>query len=314
MRKNFKKMTLVSLFLLLLAPELVEADKIAIDPIFTYGGSLDSQQLEITRQSLGVDAEVKEIPVEANELNGLLHDTYPYRQVYSSIYITPADNNGEVTVEIITPYTITDITPIQYQNAAITAGAVDVNIKVASAVKVDGSGALAGVYKAFESQGKALDGQAVRVAQDELALTSKFTEEHDGDSAYSDELMNAALADIKQEIQKSKENNGGSINQEGVQTIINQVINNYNLSAVLTDNNRSQLEGLMNQFAQLNLSQDQRNQLLKFGQKLQDQGGDLLSKAKTSWDGLDENTKEGITGFLENLWQALVDFFSSLFA
>lgn len=43
MRKYFKKMTLVSLLLLLLAPELVEADKIAIDSIFTYGGSLDSQ-------------------------------------------------------------------------------------------------------------------------------------------------------------------------------------------------------------------------------------------------------------------------------
>src|SRR5699024_3095147 len=109
------------------------ADKVAIDPMFTYGETLDDSQYTETKELLGV-----------NELNDLLQDTYPYNQVYSSAYITPADNDGGVTVEIETPDTITDITEAQYENAAITAGAVDVDIKVASAVKVDGSGALAG--------------------------------------------------------------------------------------------------------------------------------------------------------------------------
>ncbi|WP_034907349.1 DUF1002 domain-containing protein [Eremococcus coleocola] len=292
---------------------LVFADKVAIDPMFTYGGSLNQEQLVETRKALGVQAGTKEIPVQVSELNGLLNDTYPYKQVYSSTYITPASNNGQVTVEIVTPNTITDITPNQYQNAAITAGAVDVNIKVASAVKVDGSGALAGVYKAFQASGQTLDSQAVAVAQDELNVTSSINQEHQNQSGYSDELLNAAIAEIKQNVQTEKDANGGTITQEAVQNIVNNVINNYNLGDILSNNNIQDIQNYMTNFSNLELSQAQKDQLAQFGQTLQEQGGQLLDKAKTAWNGLDEETKSGFMQMLQNIWNAIVEFVSSLF-
>ena len=42
---------------------------------------------------------------------------------------------------------ITRITAAQYQNAALTAGITDAKLTVASAVPIDGSGALAGVLQ-----------------------------------------------------------------------------------------------------------------------------------------------------------------------
>ncbi|MER1992186.1 MAG: DUF1002 domain-containing protein, partial [Aerococcus urinaeequi] len=94
------------------------ADKIAIDPMFTYGETLDDSQYTETKELLGVEDGATEIEVAVDELNDLLQDSYPYNQVYSSAYITPADNDGGVTVEIETPDTITDITEAQYENAA----------------------------------------------------------------------------------------------------------------------------------------------------------------------------------------------------
>ena len=301
--------------LMLLAPTAqVLADKIKIQPMFTYGESLNEQQFQQTRQTLGVQDGAQEIKVHINELNGLLHDSYPYYQVYSSAYITPADNQGGVTVNILTPQTITSITPRQYENAAVTAGAVDVNINVASAVQVDGSGALAGVYKAFQESGHQLNQEAVGVAQDELGVASKITEENKGKKGYSDDALNAAIAEIKAEIQKAKEENKGNISNEQIQVIINNVINNYNLNNVLSQENIDQLQNLMQKFSQIELTDEQKDALTKLGQDLLKSGDELLKKAKTSWDSLDDNKKQEISQQATSIWQQFLNFLKNIFS
>ncbi|MGX7107534.1 DUF1002 domain-containing protein [Hutsoniella sourekii] len=309
--KKITYLLLTALTVLALGTPVALADRVAIDPMFTYGESLSPSQYQETKKALGVADGVQEIEVKINELNGLLNDTYPYHQVYSSTYITPAKNEGGVTVEIVTPQTITDITPLQYQNAAITAGAVDVNIKVASAVRVDGSGALAGVYKSFQQAGQALDSQAVSVAQDELAVTSQITEENKTNSDYSDEVLNAAIAEIKTNIQEVKQTGNGNISNQEVHKIVNNVINNYNLNNVISDNNVQMLVNQMNNFSRLEFTPEQQAQLRQLGQKITQQGGQLFKDAQTAWDQADKNA---IMSFLSDLWQAIVGFFQGLFA
>lgn len=312
MNKKFKSLVASGLALSALVGFVpnVQADKVAIEPKFTYGESLNQSQYQETRNELGVANGTEEIPVYVNELNDLLNDNYPYQQVYSSAYITPAQNNGDISVEILTPETITSITENQYENAALTAGAVDVDIKVASAVPVDGSGALAGVYKAFAENGDALNDQAVSVAQDELAVTSQITQENADKEGYSDELLNAAVAEIKTAIQEKKEENGGSISVDDVQIIVNNVVNNYNLEGVISQENINALVQQMTKFSELELSQEQKDQIAAFGKKLQDAGGNLLDKAQTAWDNADqEQVKEEAT----SLWQQILDFINSIF-
>ena len=294
------------------APSVL-ADKVAIEPKFTYGETLTPEQFEKTRDELGVDNDAEEIQVRVNELNDLLNDDYPYQQVYSSAYITPADNNGAISVEILTPDTITAITERQYENAALTAGAVDVDIKVASAVPVDGSGALAGVYKAFDASGEGLNDQAVSVAQDELNLTSQITQENKDKEGYSDDLLNAAIAEIKTTIEDKKEENGGSISSDDIQVIVNNVVNNYNLENVISAENITAIENQMNKFSELELSDEQRDQIRNFGEQLQKTGGDLLNKAKTAWENTGPEQKKEMKNEATSIWQQIKDFFNDLF-
>ncbi|AMB94345.1 DUF1002 domain-containing protein [Aerococcus sanguinicola] len=289
----------------------VLADKIQINPMFTYGESLNQSQYQETKQALGVQDGAKEIQVNINELNGLLQDNYPYRQVYSSAYITPAKNNGDVTVEIVTPKTITAITPLQYENAALTAGAVDVDIKVASAVPVDGSGALAGVYKAFQDAGYQLNDQAVSVAQDELTTTSKINEENQGKEGFSDEAMNAAIAEIKTEIQKAKDENNGQIDSQQIQVIVNNIINNYNLNEVISEENKQSIINLMQQFSQIELTQEQKDAINQFGQDLLKNGDQIIQNAKSAWDNAD---KEQLAQDAQSIWDQIVAFVKSFFS
>lgn len=291
----------------------VSADKIEIEPMFTYGESLDNTQFEETKDVLGVEDGAEEIEVQIDELNGLLQDDYPYNQVYSSTYITPAQNDGDISVEIMTPETITAITPLQYENAALTAGAVDVDIKVGSSVPVDGSGALAGVYKAFESQGGELDEQAVGVAQDELAVTSSIAQENEGQEGFSDESLNGAIAEIKDEIQQSKEANGGTINADEITIIVNNIVNNYNLNGVLSEENVQSITNQMQNFSDLELSEEQKSAISDFGQNIKDAAGNVVEGAESAWNNVSEEDKQEVTEQATGLWDSIVQFFTNLF-
>lgn len=282
-------------------------------PVFAYGQSLTQEEKVRTAELLGTGEDTREIEVRIDELNDILHNSYNYYQVYSSVYLEPADTSEGVNVEIITPETITKITPAQYQNAAITAGAVNLNIRIASVKAVDGSGALAGVYKAFSDANVELPEENIIVAQEELEETSDISEENEGKEGYSDDLLNAAIADIKAQIQKEKDDNNGEISENTIITIVNTVINNYNLGDVLTEENKQRLIDLMTKFSELEFTDEQKEAIKDFGKNLIEEGGDLLENVKSTWDGLDEDVKTGITGFFKNIMEAIADFFRGLF-
>lgn len=317
MKKSWKSLLTSSIAFVtsavLLQATPVLADKVDIEPMMTYGESLNQEELAQTKSALGVKDGAKEVPVYINELNSLLQDDYPYSQVYSSTYITPAKNNGKVTVEIVTPKTITAITEAQYQNAAITAGAVDVNIKVASVKAVDGSGALAGVYKSFQAAGYTLNSQNVQVAQNELSTLSAISKENKGKEGFSDKELNAAIAEIKRQIQAEKEKNDGQIDQDQVKQIVVNIINNYHLGDVLSQENIQQIVGQMNQFSQLQLSDAQIRQLKNLTQSLKGKGGELIKEAKEKWDKVDPKKKEEAQNFLRKLWKDLINAIREFF-
>lgn len=280
--------------------------------VYAYGQSLTAEQKKETARLLGVSDKALEMQVNIDEMNTLLHDQYDYYQVYSSVYLEPSDKNSGVKVEIVTPKTITDITATQYANAAITAGATNMTIRVASVKAVDGSGALAGVYKAFSGTTGTLPEENVKTAQEELEVTSKITSEKQGKDGYSDELLNAALAEMKAQIAKQKQENGGTISVGDITTIINTVVNNYHLNEVLNDADISSLQSLMEQFSKIELTDEQRANLRELGEKLLKEGGNLMEKVQADWAHLSPDTKAELGGFFGNLFQGIIDFFSNL--
>lgn len=319
MKKNWKIHTILTLALsgLLVSSFSLPGKKVFADelnePVFAYGESLTAQEKEKTAELLSVDQEAKEIIVRIDELNDILHNSYDYYQVYSSVFLKPGDTGEGVRVEIVTPNTITMITPAQYQNAAITAGAVNMTIRIASVKAVDGSGALAGVYKAFTDAGIELPEENVVVAQEELKETSDISEENEGKEGYSDELLNAAIAEIKAQIQKEKEEKGGDINQVNITNIVNNVLNNYNLGDILSEENKDKLIELMKKFGELEFTDAQKEAIKEFGKNLIKNGGNLLDEVKSTWDNLDEDVKTGIGGFFRSILEAIGKFFKGLF-
>ena len=315
--KSTKLLTTVSLMTMLFSSMSMTQVKVEASelngPVYSYGESLTAQEKERTAELLGVKKGSKEIEVKINEMNTILHNSYNYNQVYSSVYMESKDTGEGVSVEIITPNTITKITPAQYQNAAITAGAVNLSIKIASVKAVDGSGALAGVYKAFSDANMELSQENIEVAQEELEETSQISEDNKGKEGYSDELLNAAIADIKDQIQKEKDNNNGNITQVTITNIVNNVLNNYNLNTILSEENKERLISLMQKFSELEFTAAQKEALKEFGQNLIDKGGDLMDSVKSTWENLDDDVKTGITGFFQNIFKSIKDFFSGLF-
>lgn len=287
------------------------ADRLLQDPTFTYGETVENDNLkEETANLLGVEQseDLEEVLVYVNELNDLLNDNYPYQVAYSSTYITPSNNEGNVTVEIATPETITSITESQYRNAAITAGAVDVHITVASAVAVDGSGALAGVYKAF---GDELNERNIEVAQQELATLSEINRNNTNNPEFSQEAFDAATAEAKQEVQLQKSENE-NLTAEDIERIVNDVLEKYELRNALSDQEISQYQDLFLNIGELNFSQDQITNIRNFGQNLVEDASEALSGIDLSNLG-GERVESGGNWFT-NIINSIVAFFSNLFS
>lgn len=310
-------LALAMVMVLLPMGKIVRAEKLN-QPVYAYGESLTDKQIKETAKLLGVpanpDSDLITMKVNIDELNGLLHDNYHYYQVYSSVYLEPTDKVDGVEVEIATPKTITTITANQYANAAITAGAVNMKITVASVKAVDGSGALAGVYKAFKGTSGELSEDKVKVAQKELEVTSQISKENEKKSDFSDDQLNAAIAEIKGQISNFKNENNGTINGDQIGQIINNVVNNYNLNGILTKDNIQEIQSLMDQFSQIELTQDQKDALSRFGNKLVSEGGKLLENVKSSWDDLSPETKDDAVGFFQSIINGIVRFFQGLFS
>ena len=98
---------------------------------------------------------------------------------------------------------------------AITAGASDVLIDVASPIQVTGESALTGVYKALGDNGETVDTARTEVAQQELETVNEVATAHTGDSNFDSSALDKAVAEIKTALADYKKSNGpGSVRNQ----------------------------------------------------------------------------------------------------
>ncbi len=144
-------------------------------------------------------------------------------------------------MEIDTPDNITKVTSEQYQNASITAGIKDAEIHIASVEKVTGEGALAGIYKAYEEKGNKLNSEDIQNSNKEMQDLTSISEENQNKYGYSDEALNASIADIKQQLADIKKKQDEQITPKQVEDIVNKVLDERGLSGTLTDNQKQMI-------------------------------------------------------------------------
>lgn len=280
-------------------------------PVATLGTSLSSTQKSETLSTLQNAANItdsNELTVTGSTLVKYLDQNQQTfnanSNVYSSALIQKNNSNTGINVKIIDfngKNNITTITANQYKNAALTAGVTNATIYVTSAVPIDGSGALAGVYAAFAENGDTLNQSQVTAAQDEMSTLSDITQANKGTSGYTDSQLNNAVTGAK----KDMANKGDNLTVNQITNIVNNQLEQNNLTTIINNNQKTQIINLLVKIQDSGAlkSDDFKNQAGKLMDNIQ-------SNAKNVFDKL--NT-ESNRNFIQKLFDSIGNFFKNLF-
>ncbi len=265
-------------------------DRLQINAV-AIGNALTSEQETYTLDKLGIKGETPIYKTTGADLVKYLPGNGFTDQwaVYSSVRMQTLDKNDGITVDIATPENITKITAAQYQNAALTAGISDAKLTIASAVPIDGSGALAGVYKIVEESGGIIDQKRVDVAQDEMDVLATITEQNKDKEGYSDEALNKAQEEAKTTLAEQTAK-GENLTQADIKQAVEDALANNGLKDIVTSDQLNELTTLMDSMKENNIFSDFVNQL------------DL------------SNAKQQIEEKSKGLWTKIKDFFSGIWS
>ncbi|WP_224429959.1 DUF1002 domain-containing protein [Lactobacillus amylovorus] len=224
--------------------------------------------------------------------------------VWSSAMIQKTSSGSGINVKILDyngKNNITTITANQYKNAALTAGITDANIYVTSAIPIDGSGALAGVYAAYAKNGNALNQKQVNAAQDEMNTLSGITQDNKDKKGYSDAQLNNVVAGAKSEMAKQ----GQNISDSQIRDIVNNQININHLGNTINNNQKNQIVNLLIEIRDSGAlkSSSFKGQASKLSSQIENSAKNIFNKFNTP-----ENRS-----WLQQLWDSIVNFFSHMF-
>lgn len=276
------------------ATETTVIDEAYSKPTVVYGGGLSTDERSQTLDILGISNtnSVYEMSVTGDDVLKYLGYQGDTSSLISSVVVTKKSSGG-VQVNILTD-NITRITETEYANAAITAGATNVQIDVGAVTNVTGESALTGVYKALEANGETIDTERTQVAQEELETTNEIAQNNADNSNFNSSNLDQALIDIKQQLADLKESQGSTATTEQIQEIVVNVINNYNLGDILSENDI--------------------NSLISFAQKYQNTSAIDSEEVSKQLDNLSSQLSGLIdTAKAEGWWDKIVNFFVGIY-
>ena len=280
-------------------------------PVVTLGTSLTDSQKDGTLKILTAPlngGNYQTITVTGSDLVRYLNpsgDNFTTSSgVWSSAMIQKTSSGSGINVKILDyngKNNITTITANQYKNAALTAGITDANIYVTSAIPIDGSGALAGVYAAYAKNGNALNQKQVNAAQDEMNTLSGITQDNKDKKGYSDAQLNNAVAGAKSEMAKQ----GQNISDSQIRDIVNNQININHLGNTINNNQKNQIVNLLIEIRDSGAlkSSSFKGQASKLSSQIENSAKNIFNKFNTP-----ENRS-----WLQQLWDSIVNFFSHMF-
>ncbi len=263
-------------------------------PIVVYGSNLSEDEKEIVKTALRVDqeTEVDEITISGQDLAKYIKDSNPSSRMFSSAKITRQDEGKGLTISIVTPDNITQVTSEMYASAMLTAGIEDAVVEIAAPKPVTGHSALVGIYKAYEVKtGETLDIERTDVANDELSVATSLAES----AGVSDAQVAELLTQIKKAIAENKPES-----KEEVQKIVEDQLDKFQIN--LSDKDRQLLVDLMDRISNLNIDFS----------KLSSQLTDLSSKFEEKFGAILED--EGFWQSVKNFFTNLIDTLSSWFS
>ena len=212
------------------------------------GADLNDEQRADAIEWFGVaDGNVTVLTVtnkdERQYFEGKLPDNRLGHVALSSIYIVGAAEGSGLHIET---YNINYCTAEMYENALISAGITDANIKIWAPRPISGTAALTGIYKAYEDMtGRILDAAAKDLGIEELIATGELAEYIGSEEALS------IINDIKKILDETK-----NMDDEAVMDRIHSIASEYNVT--LTDEQSNQIFTLARMFEGLSAEEIQQ--------------------------------------------------------
>lgn len=273
-------------------------------PTLVYGVSLTDPQIIATNEAFGIKdiANVNRQITTIDDYNKFMGTQGETPTLISSALVQKADKGNGVKVSIKTPQNITKVTVLQYQNAAITSGASDVNIDIASPVPVTGESALVGVTKALEANGQEVDTKRAEVANQELETVSDIAEQNKNNDKFDSTALDLALAQIKTDLANYKESKGKTADNKEVEKIVNKALKDKGLDKFITPEQVQQLVSFANSYQNTSAidSKEVKEQLENY--------------AKSAYESLSENYKKFVSSDqAKGMWESVKSFFGNLF-
>ncbi|MCG1009176.1 DUF1002 domain-containing protein [Salinicoccus sp. ID82-1] len=315
-----RKLLPLAMALLLLAPGRAEAATEWNEAVTVYGAALenDPQLQESTREILGAAESDKVAYVYSEDVQEYIGMNYSDDVLKSSIRIIQQDQGYGLDITVDESMgQITQITEETYKNALLTSGITDAQVVIGAAQDVTGESALAGIYKAYEAQGEAIDTERTQNAQEELGTITEITEENSSVAGFSQEQLNKMITDIKIEVI----NQGGNLAESEIRNIVDEQMAANGLDGILTQAQIDRIVALIEQIQNSGLFQSEEAQVLKdSAQNLIDQitSSDSFKNAVDQAESLGQEIQESsawesFRTAVSNFFDRVVSFFRSLF-
>ena len=286
-------------------------------PDYVIGSSLDEFQVEQTLSLLMYNKEK-----EWKTMNPSAYTSFTIDENgdhYSSVKLQKQAKKAPISVHIVTPQNITEVTADMHRNALTTLGLEHAEITIASPTEASGLSALAAVAYSLEQKGSTISDENKTLAQEELSLLASIYKEsalaavayslEQKGSTISDENKTLAqeelslLASIYKESARKKgfhedklnvavidlkiaaltgSNQDKRLEKNDFQKLVTKILKNYQLENSITDKQTKQLIDYVSKLSSSHLSSDKN--LVKSLKALKQ---DIIEKAGDSFNTID---------------------------
>ena len=250
-------------------------------PDYVIGSSLDEFQVEQTLSLLMYNEEKEK---EWKTMNPSAYTSFTIDENgdhYSSVKLQKQVKKAPVSVHIVTPQNITEVTADMHRNALTTLGLEHADITIASPTEASGLSALAAVSYSLEQNGSTISDESKTLAQEELSLLASIYKESARKKGFHEDKLNVAVIDLKIAALTGS-NQNKKLEKEDYQKLITKILKNYQLEDALTDKQTKQLIDYVSKFSSSQLSTDKN--LVKSLKALKQ---DIIEKAGDSFYTID---------------------------
>lgn len=203
----------------------------------------------------------------------------------SSVKLQKQDKKTPVSVHIVTPQNITEVTADMNRNALTTLGIERADITIASPTEASGLSALAAVAYSLEQSGSKISDENKTFAQEELSLLASIYKESARKKAFHEDKLNVAVIDLKIAA-LTESNQDKKLEKKDFQKLVTKILKNYQLEGAITDKQTKQLVEFANKLSNSQLSSDKKlvKSLKALKQDIIEKAGDSFNTIETKLD------------------------------